>query len=84
MQAVQEEFQINDVYDKLEKIPFGPDFRTYSFNSGKHVYLLLKFIKNSRYEQFPFEFVYVRRMPNNDDIQIFKIYAEECEIRVKL
>ena len=62
------------------------------------MYRLVKFVKNRRFTQFPFEIVYERMaidkrvvdMKKGEEstdklrrIQTFKVYAEELEIRLR-
>jgi hypothetical protein len=51
----------------LEKVPFGPDFKTYTFQDANYVFLLIKHVKDSRYQEFPYEFVYARQFDDDED-----------------
>ena len=47
---------------------------------AEYVFLLIKSVKDSKYQEFPYEFVYARQLEDEDTIQMFKIYAEGVEI----
>lgn len=49
MKLANKEFKIENLYEMGEKIPFGPDFKTYSFKDAEYVYLLIKCTKDSKY-----------------------------------
>ena len=60
MAVANKQFKNEQLYEMLEKVPFGPDFKTYSFQDANYVFLLIKNVKDSRYQEFPYEFVYAR------------------------
>lgn len=83
MKAANKQFKNEKLFEMLEKVPFGPDFKTYTFQDTKYVFLLIKCVKDSRYQEFPYEFLYARELDGEDNIQMFKIYAEGVEVQVK-
>ena len=82
----------------LEAMPISPGFQHYFFMKQRVMYRLVKFVKNKRFSQFPYEIVYERMMinkkvgakgnteedgPEARRLQTFKVYAEEIEVRLR-
>ncbi len=54
--------------DELAKLSIGMEFRTYNFHENKYIYVMIKCIKDKRFGQYPFEFVYVRKLEAEEKI----------------
>lgn len=77
-------------------MPISPGFQNYFFMKQRVMYRLVKFVKNKRFGQFPYEIVYERMAIDKDvakldvadrdaskRLQTFKVYAEEIEVRLR-
>ena len=92
--ALNDQFLVENLYEQCSGITYSPDFKNFFTYDGK-LYTLKVFKKNKRYSDYPVELSYTRQLKNekytissdinqiiNREEQIFKIYAEKCEIQM--